>query len=151
MRSTQRQSSQTAKSTSKKRHESTGLEDTAPSLKRKSRDVKTSDPNQDEPISSAKGKKKRGAEALQKYKTHTVGMGLDNWDDIDTDMKKRRDRNVRKTIVPRKQLDEYDADYDKGRTKKVKTKSKSGKHLTSAAYDAVAKQLSKAKRFLSGK
>jgi hypothetical protein len=155
LRSTQKQ---TPKGSSKKKNTDIVVEDTVPSSssskkkKKKNRSeqsMKSTDTSQEEPMSSAKRSRKRGAEALQKYKTHTVGMGLDIWDDIDTDMKKRRDRNVRKTIVPRKQLDEYDADYDKGRTKRVKTKS--GKHLTSAAYDAVAKQLSKAKRFLSGK
>lgn len=107
------------------------------------------EPKRDTEQSSPSRSKKRGSKALEKYKTHTVGMGLDNWDDIDTDTKKQRDRNIRKTIVPRKQPDEYDADYDKGRTKKVKSTTASAKHLTSAAYDAVAKQLSKAKRLFA--
>ena len=143
----QKQSLQTPMCTGTSKKRSTTPVENGPSSKRKKResDVHTMNASTGGPPLSVNGKK-RGTEALQKYKTHTVGMGLDNWDDIDTDMKKRRDRNVRKTVVPRRQLDEYDADYDKGRTKKVKNKSKIGRHITSAAYDAVAKQLSKAKR-----
>ena len=91
--------------------------------------------------------KKRGREAVEEYKTNKIRMGLDSWNEIDNNLKKERDRNMWKTVVPRNKIDEYDAEYDKGRTKKVKS-SKANTHLTSAAYDAVAKQLSKAKSSL---
>jgi len=94
-----------------------------------------------------KKSKKRGREAVEEYKTNKIRMGLDSWNEVGDDLKKARDRNMWKTVVPRNKIDEYDAEYDKGRTKKVKS-SKTNKHLTSAAYDAVARQLSKAKSSL---
>lgn len=130
-------------------HESVASQTPSSNKKRKSLETRGSRKKQiiEDMHTHSSKTRKQGTEALRKFKSNSVGMGLDTWDSIDSGIKKQRDRNMRKTVVPRKKLDTYDAEYDKGKTKKVKDKSKSsGAYLTSAAYDAVAKQLSKAKR-----
>lgn len=90
----------------------------------------------------------RGKDAVASYKTSTVGMGLQQWDDVDIDSKRQRDRNMWKTVVPRKEIDAYDAEYDKGKTKRIKDKTKSSGYLGSTAFDVVAKKLRNAKKGL---
>ena len=90
----------------------------------------------------------RGKDAVSSYKTSAVGMGLQQWDDVDIDSKRQRDRNMWKTVVPRKEIDAYDAEYDKGRTKRIKDKAKSSGYLGSTAFDVVAKKLRNAKKGL---
>ena len=92
--------------------------------------------------------KVRGKDAIAGYKTSTVGMGLQQWDDVDIDSKRQRDRNMWKTVVPRREIDAYDAEYDKGKTKRIKDKTKSGGYLGSMAFDVVAKKLRNAKKGL---
>ena len=67
-----------------------------------------------------------------------VTLGLDTWDGIDVSNKKQRDKNMKRPMTDRKIADEYDMEYDKGKTKKIKTKRETN-GLTSAAFDAVAK------------
>jgi len=75
-----------------------------------------------------------------------IEMGLTSWDDVEDGQRKQRNRNMWKTVTKRKRIDEYDTEYDKGKTKKVKDKSKSSSNLTSAAFDAVARSLRSAKK-----
>eukprot|EP00890_Picochlorum_soloecismus_P001898 jgi/Picsp_1/2709/NSC_00938-R1_protein len=69
-----------------------------------------------------------------------VSLGLDTWDGINVSNRKQRDKNMKRTMNDRKIADEYDLEYDKGKTKKIKTKRETP-GLTSAAFDAVAKSL----------
>jgi hypothetical protein len=69
-----------------------------------------------------------------------VSLGLDTWDGIELSNKKQRDKNMKRTMTDRKIADEYDLEYDKGKTKRVKSKRETN-GLTSAAFDAVAKSL----------
>jgi len=88
---------------------------------------------------------KRGADAINATKTgNRTSMGLDTWDTVDSDTKKQRDVNMRKSGPSRgTKPDAYDADYDKGRLKKTKKKAAAGEReagaSTSKLFDAFQK------------
>lgn len=67
-------------------------------------------------------------------------LGVDVWEDMDVDEKRRHDRLLRLNPVPgRRAIDEYDAEYDRGRVKKAKSKDRVNDTLDSRVFDAAVK------------
>jgi len=105
--------------------------------------------------SVSKSVSKRGADAINATKIgNRTSMGLDTWDTVDSDTKKQRDVNMRKSGPSRgTKPDAYDADYDKGRLKKTKKKAAAGEReagaSTSKLFDAFQKTVKKGKNLVT--
>jgi hypothetical protein len=68
-------------------------------------------------------------------------LGLDTWEDADIGEKRQHDRLLHRAVLGRKQNDEYDEEYDRGKTKKVRGNApeRGGGKLNSASFDTAFK------------
>jgi hypothetical protein len=68
-------------------------------------------------------------------------LGLDTWEDADDGEKRQHDRLLSRSTPGRKKNDDYDEEYDRGKTKKVKgnASERGGGRLDSASFDKAYK------------
>lgn len=97
---------------------------------------------------------RRGADALAAStggKTRNrASLGLDTWNTIDVETKKRRDANMGKSGPSRgNKPDAYDAEYDKGRVKKVRKKGDEPGANNSKLFDTFQKTVKKTKSLMT--
>ena len=93
-----------------------------------------------EPLAASTGGKTR----------NRASLGLDTWNTIDVETKKRRDANMGKSGPSRgNKPDAYDAEYDKGRVKKVRKKGDEPGANNSKLFDAFQKTVKKTKSLMT--
>lgn len=65
-----------------------------------------------------------------------AGLGVDAWEDTGKKVKRIHDTLLHASAPLRRQIDEYDAEYDKGKVKKVRKRNKDGDTIDSSVFDA---------------
>ena len=97
------------------------------------------------PVAALPATKRRTARTevggfLQAAKGSAAGkLGVDAWETVDSENQRQHDRLLRRAGAQRRPLDEYDADYDVGKTKKVRDKSRGRGSLDGGTFDAAFK------------
>ena len=97
---------------------------------------------------------RRGADAIAastgaKHRRR-ASLGLDTWDTVDVETKKRRNVNMGKSGPTKgNKPDAYDAEYDKGRVKKVRKKGDESGSNNSKLFDAFQKGMKKTKTLVA--
>ncbi|KAI7838812.1 hypothetical protein COHA_007427 [Chlorella ohadii] len=78
------------------------------------------------PSSSGRASGEADVRAFLRKSGGGAKLPLSPWEDADAAAKRQQAQLLRQDAPKRKRLDEYDLEYDKGRTKKVKSKRQSG-------------------------
>ena len=95
---------------------------------------------------------KRGADAIaaSTKAQNRASMGLDTWNTVDSETKQRRNVNMVKSGPAKgNRADAYDAEYDKGRVKKVRKKGDEPGSNNSKLFDAFQKVKRKGKSLVA--
>lgn len=63
-------------------------------------------------------------------------LGVDAWEEAEAEDVRRHNHLLRRDVPKRRKVDEYDAEYDSGKVKKVRDKSRPNGRVDSRAFDA---------------
>lgn len=92
------------------------------------------------PATKRRAARKDVGDFLQAGQGSAAGkLGVDAWETVDPENQRQHDRLLRRAGAQRRPLDEYDAEYDVGKTKKVRDKLRGRGSLDGGTFDAVFK------------